>query len=122
DFAPPSRRASSTHTGIEIVFGREGSWECGQLRITAMGENGSPNTVSTVSPVSDNAHEAALNHPQPGSEQNVQTVLTQKPLFSTGKPSDAHHLRHVQPRAAARGATNRCTAVPLPSPRSPSRR
>jgi len=30
------------------------------------------------------------------------TVLTQKPLFSTGKPSDAHHLHHVQPRALGR--------------------
>ena len=31
------------------------------------------------------------------------TVLTQKPLFSKGKPSDAHHLRHVQPRALGPG-------------------
>jgi len=40
------------------------------------------------------------------------TVLTQKPLFSTGKPSDAHHLRHVQPRALGRKASDEF-AVPL---------
>ena len=40
------------------------------------------------------------------------TVLTQKPLFSTDKPSDAHHLRHVQPRALGRKASDEF-AVPL---------
>jgi hypothetical protein len=39
------------------------------IRITAMGENRSHNTVSTVSRVSDNDHEAALNHPRPGLKQ-----------------------------------------------------
>jgi hypothetical protein len=41
------------------------------------------------------------------------TVLTQKPLFSAGKPSDAHDLRHVQPRALGRKASDEF-AVPLP--------
>jgi hypothetical protein len=40
------------------------------------------------------------------------TVLTQKPL--TGKPSNAHDLRHVQPRALGRKASDefavRCAA------------
>jgi len=43
------------------------------------------------------------------------TVLTQKPLFSTDKPSDAHHLRHVQPRALGRKASDEF-AVPLCRP------
>jgi len=34
-----------------------------------MGETRSHNTVSTVSRVSDNDHEAAVNHPRPGLEQ-----------------------------------------------------
>jgi hypothetical protein len=55
--------------GIEIVFGREGRLGMRTIRITAMGENRSHNTVSTVSRVSDNDHEAALNHPRPGLEQ-----------------------------------------------------
>jgi hypothetical protein len=38
--------------------------------------------------------------------QTMLTALTQKPLFSTGKPSDAHHLRHVQPRAVGRKASD----------------
>jgi len=40
------------------------------------------------------------------------TVLTQEPLFSTDKPSDAHHLRRVQPRAFGRKASDEF-AVPL---------
>jgi hypothetical protein len=40
------------------------------------------------------------------------TVLTQKPLFRTGKPSDAHDLRHVQPRALGCKASDEF-AVPL---------
>jgi hypothetical protein len=55
--------------GIEIVFGREGRLGMRTIRITAMGENPSHNTVSTISRVSDNDHEAALNHPRPGLEQ-----------------------------------------------------
>jgi hypothetical protein len=55
--------------GIEIVFGREGRLGMRTIRITAMGENRSHNTVSTVSRVSDNDHEAALNHPRPGLKQ-----------------------------------------------------
>jgi hypothetical protein len=39
------------------------------IRITATGENRSHNTVSTFSRVSDNDHEAALNHPPAGLEQ-----------------------------------------------------
>jgi hypothetical protein len=42
--------------------------------------------------------------------QTMLTVLTQKPL--TGKPSDAHDLRHVQPRALGRKASDEF-AVPL---------
>ena len=55
--------------GIEIVFGREGRLGTRTIRITAIGENRSHNTVSTVSRVSDNGHGAGLNHPPPGLEQ-----------------------------------------------------
>jgi hypothetical protein len=65
------RRAQSflRTIGIEIVFGREGRLGMRTIRITAMGENRSHNTVNTVSRVNDNDHEAALNHPRPGLEQ-----------------------------------------------------
>jgi hypothetical protein len=65
------RRAQSflRTLGIEIVFGREGRLGTRTIRITAMGENGSHNTVSTVSRVSDNGHGAGLSHPRPGLEQ-----------------------------------------------------
>jgi hypothetical protein len=43
------------------------------------------------------------------------TVLTQKPLFSTGNPSDLHHLRHVQPRALGRKASDEFV-VPCAAP------
>jgi hypothetical protein len=49
--------------GIEIVFGREGRFGTRTIRITAMGENPSHDTVSIVSCVSDNGH------PPPGLEQ-----------------------------------------------------
>ena len=39
--------------GIEIVFGREGRLGTRTIRITAMGENRTHGTVSTVSRVSD---------------------------------------------------------------------
>jgi hypothetical protein len=55
--------------GIEIVFGREGRLGMRTIRITAMGENRSNNTVSIVSRVSDNGHGAGLTHPPPGLEQ-----------------------------------------------------
>ena len=55
--------------GIEIVFGREGRLGTRTIRITAIGENQSHNTVSTVSSVSDNGHGAGLNHPPRGLEQ-----------------------------------------------------
>ena len=55
--------------GIEIVFGREGRLGTRTIRITAIGENQSRNTVSTVSRVSDNGHGAGLKHPPPGLEQ-----------------------------------------------------
>ena len=56
--------------GIEIVFGREGRLGTRTIRITAIGENQSRNTVSTVSRVSDNiGHGAGLRHPPPGLEQ-----------------------------------------------------
>jgi hypothetical protein len=52
--------------GIEIVFGREGRLGTRTIRITAIGENQSHNTISTVS---DNGHGAGLNHPPRGLEQ-----------------------------------------------------
>jgi hypothetical protein len=54
--------------GIEIVFGREGRLGTRTIRITAIGETQSHDTVSTVSRVSDNngGHGAGLNHPPPG--------------------------------------------------------
>jgi len=52
--------------GIEIVFGREGRPGTRTIRITAMNENRTHNTVSTVSRASD---PAGLNHPPPGLEQ-----------------------------------------------------
>ena len=55
--------------GIEIVFGREGRLGTRTIKITAMGENRTHNTVSTVSRVSDNGQRAGLNHPPPGLEQ-----------------------------------------------------
>jgi hypothetical protein len=55
--------------GIEIVFGREGRLGMRTIRITAMGENRTHDTVSTVSRVSDNGDRAGLNHPPPGLEQ-----------------------------------------------------
>jgi hypothetical protein len=65
------RRAQSflRTLGIEIVFGREGRLGTRTVRITAIRESRSDNTVSTVSRVSDNGHGAGLNHPQPGVEQ-----------------------------------------------------
>jgi hypothetical protein len=46
--------------GIEIAFGREGRSGMRTIRITAMGENQSHNTVSTVSRVGDNEYGAGL--------------------------------------------------------------
>ena len=65
------RRAQSflRTLGIEIVFGREGRLGVRMIRITAMGENRSHNTVSTVSRVSDNGDGAGLNDPSSGLEQ-----------------------------------------------------
>ena len=65
------RRAQSflRTLGIEIVFGREGRLGTRTIRITAMGENQTHNTVSTVSRVSDHGGGAGLNHPPPGLEQ-----------------------------------------------------
>jgi hypothetical protein len=55
--------------GIEIVFGREGRLGTRTIRITAIGENRTHDTVSTVSRVSDHGDRAGLNHPPPGLEQ-----------------------------------------------------
>jgi hypothetical protein len=55
--------------GIEIVFGREGRLGRRTIRITAVAEDQSRNSVSTVSRVSDNGDGAGLNHPPPGLEQ-----------------------------------------------------
>jgi hypothetical protein len=53
---------------IEIAFGREGRLGTRTIRITAIGEHQSDNTVSTVSRVSDNngGHGAGLRDPPPG--------------------------------------------------------
>src|SRR5262249_15232235 len=55
--------------GIEIVFGREGRLGTRTIRITAMSETRTHDTVSTVSRVSDHGDRAGLNHPPPGLEQ-----------------------------------------------------
>jgi hypothetical protein len=55
--------------GIEIVFSREGRLGTRTIRTTAMGENRTPDTVSTVSRVSEHGDRPALNHPPPGLEQ-----------------------------------------------------
>jgi hypothetical protein len=57
--------------GIEIVFGREGRVGTRTIGITAIGEDQSRNTVSTVSRVSDNSggHGADLRHPPQGLAQ-----------------------------------------------------
>ena len=69
------RRAQSflRTLGIEIVFGREGRLGTRTIRITAIAEHQSGNTVSTVSRVSDNngGHGAGLRHPPPGLEQGL---------------------------------------------------
>jgi hypothetical protein len=52
--------------GIEMVFDREGRLGTRTIRITAMGENRTHNTASTVS---DHGDSAGLNHPPPGLEQ-----------------------------------------------------
>ncbi len=52
--------------GIEIVFGREGRLGTRIIRITAMGENQTHDTVTTVSRVSDRVGGAG---PPPGLEQ-----------------------------------------------------
>jgi hypothetical protein len=57
--------------GIEIVFGREGRLGTRTIRITAMGENRTHDTVTTVSRVSDHGDRAGLNHPPPGLEQAI---------------------------------------------------
>jgi hypothetical protein len=67
-FAGRLRRAPSS-ARFEIVFGREGRLGMRTIRITAMGETQSHNTISTVSSVSDNGEGADLNHPRAGPEQ-----------------------------------------------------
>ena len=59
--------------GIEILFSREGRLGTRTIRITAIGEDQSRNTVSTVSRVSDNngGHGAGLEHPPPGLGQAI---------------------------------------------------
>src|SRR6185369_6888493 len=57
--------------GIEIAFGREGRLGTRTIRITAMGENRTNNTVSTVSRACDHGDRAGLNHPPPGLEQTL---------------------------------------------------
>ena len=47
---------------------REGRLGTRTIKITAMGENRTHDTVSTVSRVSDHGDRAGLNHPLPGLE------------------------------------------------------
>ena len=63
-----NRLASMTNKFVSIVFGREGRLGTRTIRITAMGENRTRDTVSTVSRVSDHGDRAGLNHPRPGLE------------------------------------------------------
>ena len=58
DGGQPSLRA----LGIEIVFGREGRLGTRTIRITAMGENRTHDTVSTVSRVSDHGDRAGISN------------------------------------------------------------
>jgi hypothetical protein len=51
--ASEASKYNSSPGTIEIVFGREGRSGTRTIRITAMGENRTHNTVSTVSRVSD---------------------------------------------------------------------
>jgi hypothetical protein len=55
--------------GLLGLYGREGRLGTRTIRITAMGENRTHNTVSTVSRGSDHGDGAGLNHPPPGLEQ-----------------------------------------------------
>jgi hypothetical protein len=55
--------------GIEIVFGRQGRLGTRTIRITAIGECGSDDTVSSVSRVSDDGHGGGPRHSPPGLEQ-----------------------------------------------------
>jgi hypothetical protein len=55
--------------GIEIAFGREGRFGTRTIRITAIGESQSDDTVSIVSRVSDNGHGAGPKHSPPGLER-----------------------------------------------------
>ena len=64
-----SEASNSSPRTIEIVFGREGRLGTRTIRITAMGENRTHDTVSTVSRVSDHGDRVGLNHPRPGLEQ-----------------------------------------------------
>ena len=69
-FSKAASEASNSSPGtIEIVFGREGRLGTRTIRITAMGENRTHDTVSTVSRVSDHGDRVGLNHPPPGLEQ-----------------------------------------------------
>jgi hypothetical protein len=54
--------------GIETVFSREGRLGTRTLKITAIGQNQSHNTVS---PVSDNGHGTGPKHRPPGLEQTL---------------------------------------------------
>ena len=65
--------------GIEIVFGREGRLGTRTIRITAIGEDQSGNTVSTVSRVSDNGGHGGVQdilRPDWDSALIAQTLLT----------------------------------------------
>ena len=53
---------------IRLDHPARGDWER-TIRIAAIGQNRTHNTVSTVSRVSDHGDRAGLNHPPPGLEQ-----------------------------------------------------
>src|SRR5262245_28324534 len=81
--------------GIEIVFGREGRLGTRTIRITAIGENRSLNTVSTVSCVSDNGQGTGLKHPLPRSGTDALYLIAQTMLTvptQNGRPSSGQEI------------------------------
>ena len=81
--------------GIEIVFGREGRLGTRTIRITAIGEHQSGNTVSTVSRVSDKVDMAGskTSSARTGTgaliAQTLLTVLTQNSRLCSGEETTA---------------------------------
>ena len=90
--------------GIYIVFGREGRLGTRTIRIAAMGENRTNDTVSTVSRISDHGDRAGnetILRPDWNRRFNradALTVLTQNPHYSAGArdSTDAGVFQHGQ--------------------------